>query len=197
MEEKNGRIVGIVESTEVQKQQKKNKRSLRIMIASLILAGSVGYGAMNLSQGDSKEEQPAVSTEYQMSSEFDGVENSNISTDKANVVRVDNREDAISALMSTGMSKEEALEKIRAAEEQAAREKGAITEEAAKELQYPSSGQQETVQPNQPSFPSIQSPVLDERQQFLDKINQKITEMNQMLDNTDVNEQSVSEGKTR
>ena len=64
-------------------------------------------------------------------------------------------------------------------------------------MQYPSSGQQETVQPNQPSFPSIQSPVLDERQQFLDKINQKITEMNQMLDNTDVNEQSVSEGKTR
>ena len=284
MEEKNGRIVGIVESTEVQKQQKKNKRSLRIMIASLILAGSVGYGAMNLSQGDSKEEQPAVSTEYQMSSEFDGVENSNISTDKANVVRVDNREDAISALMSTGMSKEEALEKIRAAEEQAAREKGAITEEEfAKELQHSSSEQgvtgavqqagsdenekaspelnsstvgfteymnekvqdkvnifnehaqnvtsqdvltdqqiselsqqaqntvksiyedkfnalhdyQETVQPNQPSFPSIQSPVLDERQQFLDEINQKITEMNQMLDNTDVNEQSVSEGKTR
>lgn len=82
MEEKNGRIVEIVESTEVQKQQKKNKRNLRIMIASLIVAGSVGYGAMNLSRGDSKEEQPAVSTEYQISPEFDGVEISNISTDK-------------------------------------------------------------------------------------------------------------------
>lgn len=335
MEEKNGKIVEIVESTEVQKQQKKNKRNLRIMIASLIVAGSVGYGAMNLSRGDSKEEQPAVSTEYQISSELDGVEISNISTDKdgktaeeaksipslyavvtskdgkttdtsyvltadtnkvkleenqrlvliekyddekehpnclfqkqtrdvsidgennlassgewqstdeyvigysapvdsvdtryiftgtlstvlennpviemphvvlsnktkdsdkTNSVRLDNREDAISTLTSMGMSKEEALEKVRAAEEQAAREKGAITEEVAKELQHPSSGQQEIVQPNQPSFPSIQSPVLDERQQFLDKINQKITEMNQMLDNTDVNEQSVSEGKTR
>lgn len=163
MEEKNGRIVGIVESTEVQKQQKKNKRSLRIMIASLILAGTIGYGAMNQSQ----------------------------------TVKTDTSEETISTLTDMGMSKEEALEKIRAAEEQAAREKGAITEEAAKELQHPSSGQQETVQPNQPSFPSIQSPVLDERQQFLDKINQKITEMNQMLDNTDVNEQSVSEGKTR
>ena len=82
MEEKNGRIVEIVESTEVQKQQKKNKRNLRIMIASLIVAGSVGYGAMNLSRGDSKEEQPAVTTEYQISPEFDGVEISNISTDK-------------------------------------------------------------------------------------------------------------------
>ena len=65
MEEKNGRIVEIVESTEVQKQQKNGKRNLRIMIASLILAGSVGYGAMNLSQSDSKEEQVAISTEYQ------------------------------------------------------------------------------------------------------------------------------------
>lgn len=65
MEEKNGRIVEIVESTEVQKQQKNSKRNLRIMIASLILAGSVGYGAMNLSQSDSKEEQVAISTEYQ------------------------------------------------------------------------------------------------------------------------------------
>ena len=162
MEEKNGRIVGIVESTEVQKQQKKNKRSLRIMIASLILAGTIGYGAMNQSQ----------------------------------TVKTDTSEETISTLTDMGMSEEEALEKIRAAEEQAAREKGAITEEVAKELQHPSSGQQETVQPNQPSFPSIQSPVFDERQQFLDKINQKITEMNQMLDNTDVNEQSVSEGKT-
>ena len=180
MEEKNGRIVGIVESTEVQKQQKKNKRSLRIMIASLILAGTIGYGAMNQSQ----------------------------------TVKTDTSEETISTLTDMGMSKEEALEKIRAAEATAAqkvgaiteerptvetdsREKGAITEEVAKELQHPSSGQQETVQPNQPSFPSIQSPVFDERQQFLDKINQKITEMNQMLDNTDVNEQSVSEGKTR
>ena len=55
---------------------------------------------------------------------------------------------------------------------------------------------QESVQPNQPSFPSIQTTTSDERQQFLDKINQKITEMNQMLDNTNVNEQS-NEGKTR
>lgn len=136
MEEKNGRIVEFVESTEIQKQQKKNKRNLRIMIASLILAGSIGYGVMNLSQSNPREE-------------------------------------TISTLTDMGMSEEEALEKVRAAEEKAAQEHGAITQE------------QEQVY------------VADERQQFLDKINQKITEMNQMLDNTDVNEQSVSEGKTR
>ncbi len=207
MEEKNGKIVEIVESTEIQKQQKKNKRSLRIMLASLILVGSVGYGAMNLSQGDSKEEQPAVSTEYQMSSEFDGVENSNISTDKANVVRLDNREDAISALMSTGMSKEEALEEIRAAEEKAAQGHGAITQE--QEQAYVEQKQEEALDKIQAAEEKAakehgaitqeqeQAYVADERQQFLDKINQKIAEMNQRFNNTDVNEQSVSEGKTR
>ena len=53
---------------------------------------------------------------------------------------------------------------------------------------------QESVQPNQPSFPTLQSSDVD-RQQFLDKANQKIFEMDQML--SDTNEQSVSEGKTR
>ncbi len=210
MEEKNGRIVGIVESTEVQKQQKKNKRSLRIMIASLILAGTIGYGAMNQSQTvktDTSEETISTLTDMGMSeeealekvraAEATAAQKVGAITEERPTVETDSREEAISTLTSMGMSREEALEKIRAAEEQAAREKGAITEEVAKELQHPSSGQQETVQPNQPSFPSIQSPVFDERQQFLDKINQKITEMNQMLDNTDVNEQSVSEGKTR
>ena len=342
MEEKNGRIVEIVESTEVQKQQKKNKRSLRIMIASLILAGSMGYGAMNLSQGDSKEGQPVVNvnTDYHISSELDGVEISNISTNKdsiedaktnpslyAVVTTEDGKTTVTSYALTSDMNKvklednqklmliekfeqekehpiclfqkqtrtvstteennlapsgewqatdeyiigysvpassldtryiftgtldtvlenspvvelphvmldselkkinselsstteltEHVNEKIQdkvdtfneyaqnvtsqdtltddqrvALSQQAQNTIKSIYDDKFNSLQ----DYQESVQPNQPSFPSIQSPVFDKRQQFLDKINKKITEMNQMLDNTDVNEQSVSEGKTR
>ena len=135
MEEKNGRIVEFVESTEVQKQQKKAKRQLRIMVASLILTGAIGYGVMNQSQA------------------------------------VEPRQEAISTLTDMGMSEVEAVEKIRAAEEKAAQERGVVAPE--------------------------QAYIANEHQQFLDKINQKIVEMNQMLDNIDVNEQTVSEGKTR
>ena len=309
MEEKNGRIVEIVESTEVQKQQKNSKRNLRIMIASLILAGSMGYGAMNLSQGDSKEGQPVVNvnTDYHISSDLNGIEISNISTaqdsievtksnpalyavvtakdgetadisyiltaDDSNVkleddqqlVLVENytedelnssflyqkeqrqvstdeqgtltqagewqttddyiiRNDAprnsvatryvFKGTLSTVLENSPVVElphvmldnselNVTTQDTLTDEQKVTLSQQAQNTIKSIYDDKfnslqdyQESVQPNQPSFPSIQTTTSDERQQFLDKINQKITEMNQMLDNTNVNEQS-NEGKTR